>query len=465
MTHRILYRLSFPTLTVAILSALFVTAETARPSHAQEAPAFAVQGYITDVRSGSFDVNGRRVLVQPGTTFGMENDTVSLTNSPLRGELRAGAYVFVNGAYNGHARATLATRILFRNDLDRKLSGLGVVDRVISAGAEPVYEADGYRIRVTHGTQVSFTDGYKSLADVGPNTWLRYEGKRDKAGDLVASRLVCFPAKPVKFKGMGGWAAPDMAFRPAGSPTVQKAVLRQGGDDVLGGKVEIGGFAGLGGWHTVSTDRSLQERVNQVGMSVIPEYQKQLADNDPSKIHFRFYAVDGVKMRSEINSTNGLILIPAEMVARLRSDDQLAAVLADGVAYNLQRQLARSVSADNLLNSIEAAGEATIAFVPGVDIATAVGTGIASHKLAIAMEKQRGRVALALLAAAGYDPRQAPEAWRLLDPKRLPANTANLKYPDLSGYQLGILNLQYRNIVAPARDGAQSAEVSLVAEP
>jgi hypothetical protein len=52
-------------------------------------------------------------------------------------------------------------------------------------------------------------------------------------------------------------------------------------------------------------------------------------------------------------------------------------------------------------------------------------------------------VALALMADAGYDPREAPETWRLLEPKQLPANLQSLKYPRLSGYQLGILNLQY----------------------
>jgi hypothetical protein len=59
------------------------------------------------------------------------------------------------------------------------------------------------------------------------------------------------------------------------------------------------------------------------------------------------------------------------------------------------------------------------------------------------MEEQRGRVALSLMEDAGYDPWQAPEAWRLLEPKKLPADLNSLKYPNRSGYQLGILNLQY----------------------
>ena len=74
---------------------------------------------------------------------------------------------------------------------------------------------------------------------------------------------------------------------------------------------------------------------------------------------------------------------------------------------------------------------------------TGAGTTALGGKIEIGQEEQRGRVALALMTDAGYDPRQAPEAWRLLEPKDLPANPQSLNYPRLSGYELGILNLQY----------------------
>ena len=37
---------------------------------------------------------------------------------------------------------------------------------------------------------------------------------------------------------------------------------------------------------------------------------------------------------------------------------------------------------------------------------------------------------MALLADGGYDPWEAPEAWRLLAPKHLPNDLGSLKYPD-----------------------------------
>jgi hypothetical protein len=66
-----------------------------------------------------------------------------------------------------------------------------------------------------------------------------------------------------------------------------------------------------------------------------------------------------------------------------------------------------------------------------------------SHERDLRQEEQRGRIALALISDAGYDPRQAPGAWRLLSKKNLPKDLDSLKYPSRSGYQLGILRLQY----------------------
>jgi hypothetical protein len=68
---------------------------------------------------------------------------------------------------------------------------------------------------------------------------------------------------------------------------------------------------------------------------------------------------------------------------------------------------------------------------------------VAGGDAELALQQERLRIALALMHDAGYDPWQAPQAWRFLEPKKLPANLASLPYPDTSCYQIGILNLQY----------------------
>jgi hypothetical protein len=170
-----------------------------------------------------------------------------------------------------------------------------------------------------------------------------------------------------------------------------------------------------------------------------------MADDDAFKIRFRFYAIDDDRLRSEVCSVQGeLILVPRQVMERVKNDSQLAAVLADGVANALQRQGVRRITEERVQLGEEAAGAALVAFAPGVAMVLAADGATPRQGENVLLEEQRGRSALALLADGGYDPWEAPEAWRLLAPKHLPNDLGSLKYPDRSGYQLGILNLQYK---------------------
>jgi hypothetical protein len=189
-------------------------------------------------------------------------------------------------------------------------------------------------------------------------------------------------------------------------------------------------------------DQAMQERVRRVGMKVIPEYQKQLPDDSPSKIHFRIYVVDEPVFREDIECVEGLILVPRQVVERLASDDQLAAIMANGVAYSIEAQSARLRTEILEIEGAEFAGDVVGGFVPGVNVGTVVGGLVANHEIEKRMREQAGRIALTLMADAGFDPRQAPEAWRLLAPKKLPKDLASLKYPSRAGYQMGILRLE-----------------------
>jgi hypothetical protein len=136
--------------------------------------------------------------------------------------------------------------------------------------------------------------------------------------------------------------------------------------------------------------------------------------------------------------------------------------LADGVAYLVQRQGVKQLTGERVILGEAAASVALAAFDPGAAVLLAL-NGAASgavpgSKAWILLQRQRGRVALELLAEAGYDPWQAPEAWRLAEPKALPKDLGTLPYPDRSGYQLGILNLQYgRNAAGKGASGSDGS--------
>ncbi|MFZ0746292.1 MAG: DUF5666 domain-containing protein [Terracidiphilus sp.] len=407
-----------------------------------------LDGYITAVHApDGFDVNGTSVTTSSSTEYGLIGGK-AIASDDVKDALRVGAYVQVSGPKA--AGAINAYQVLVRDNWDKRLEGLGLIDRVISAGSEPVFQADGYRVRITPATNVTYRGDLKTLADVGTGMWLRYAGKRDKTGDLVATQAAFIRVKPGKVK----------ASSQPGTASVNNNAI-PGKDMIIDAngmllpshsKQRMSDAGGWCGWHKVPGDQALQERVRRVGMSVVPAYQKQLAADDPSKIQFQFYAIDEPKIRSDVFCNEGLVLVPRQVVQRLKNDDQLAAVLADGVAFGLQRRLAKLIVQFREVLGAEIVGEMTGIFVPGVSLATHFGVGLATYagteaaenEIALKMERQRGRVSLALMADAGYDPWQAPDAWRLLASKHLPRNTNSLKYPDHSGYLLGILSLQYK---------------------
>jgi Domain of unknown function (DUF5666) len=421
-------------LPVLIFSTYFLASSAACAG--QDQAAFAVEGYITAVSTpNGFDVNGMHVITSAETVYGLIGDKTPHHDSSLQSALKMGAYVRVAGSTERQSKSATASAVYFRDDWDKKLAGFGVIDKVIEAGPEPLYEADGYRILIASSTEARFSKGLNALADVGTNTWVKYEGKRNEAGELVATRAEFVPARQGKIKN------PPQSDS---LPTQPSLIDAKGKVVSAHTKVRYSDAGGVCGWHKVIMDQALQERVRRVGLTVVPAFQRQLADGELSKIQFRFWVVDESQFREDLECEEGLILVPIQVVARLGNEDQLAAVLANGVAFSLIMQGIKIRT-----NGLEKAGEvaddiALVADPVGTLLIDGTIGSIVSHEYAMKLREQAGRISLALMTDAGYDPWQAPEAWRLLAPKNLPSDLSSLKYPSRSGYQLGILNVQYR---------------------
>jgi len=409
---------------------------------------YPIEGYISRSHPPSgFEVGGRTFEVAPDTSFGLIGSDSTSTASPLRTALRVGVYVQVAGRASSPFKPVMAATVLIRDDRDRKLSGTGVITQILIPAPNAVFAADGYLVRITTSTQLDFAGDLSSLADVSVNTWLHFTGKRDKNGVLDAAKAQFIPAKPTQFKAAKDFEIATVKARPAGSKddaqtskaTGTPALTDNGAALQQDQELKIG----LGHWHTLPADQPLQQRVHRIGMSLVPAYQRAMADDDPSKIHFRFFAVDNKKWRGAVCLLDGAILVSRQTIERLQNDDQLAAVVADGVACNLQRQTARTVMARRKDLGIAIAIDVAGAFVPGVGFAGMFAPGLFTSQEAATMLQERLRIALALMRDAGFDPWQAPEAWRLAAPRKLPADLALLTYPDTSCYQLEVLNLQY----------------------
>jgi hypothetical protein len=169
---------------------------------------------------------------------------------------------------------------------DQKLSGLAVVVKVASIAGDPLFHADGYSIRVQSGTVTAFSGSLKSLADVVPGTWIHFEGVRGDTGVLVAHKAEFFP--PGSRKSLTAMGPRKAKHAPDYQPVTRDSLLDADGHIVSPHtKVRLSDAGGPCGWHRVPADPPLQERVERIGMQIVPAFQKQLPADSPSRIPFR----------------------------------------------------------------------------------------------------------------------------------------------------------------------------------
>jgi len=340
------------------------------------------------------------------------------------------------------AQAAPATPSQGDHGKNEKVFGLSVIVKTESVSGDPVFHADGYRVRITTpGTASSFNGSLTSMADVTPGAWIRFEGTRDESGVVVAHTAQFYAAGTRT--GLTKMGPSKAKKSPDYRPVLQESMIDQNGDLVSAvARIPPRDADALCAWYRVPADPVLQNRVEGIGMRLLPQYQKQLAFDAPARISFRFYVVNDAKVESVLECKPGLVLVPKRYLERIQNDDQLAAVLADGIALNLVRQLGGFRRPEGISKGTALAAGMAAAATPWagpwpLEI-------VASRTVTAQLEQQSARIALQLMDDAGFDPWQAPEAWRLLAPGKPPKNLQSLKDTRESKYQLSILNLQYK---------------------
>lgn len=313
-----------------------------------------------------------------------------------------------------------------------------MIDRMLSRGSLPAFRADGYTLQLTVDTETNFSGGVNAITDVSAGTWVRYEGKRSSSGEVIATSAKFFKPKLRKSKRDPASVAQVTDIRPG------SLIDFDGSLHLKDEKHRLQDAGGQCGWYPVPDAPSVQENIRRIGMSLVPQYQRDLQVDSPEKIPFRFYVVEEKVIRADMMCAEGLVLIPTAVINRLKNRDQLAAIVADGVAANLQRQQARVAVQLGLAQAAEWTAYFAMNSAGAFGTSAFLGGAVVKHEIERKMQEQRSRVALALLSDAGYDPWYAPEAWRILQPKTLPKDPAKLKYPERAEYQLEMLGTQYR---------------------
>jgi hypothetical protein len=224
-------------------------------------------------------------------------------------------------------------------------------------------------------------------------------------------------------------------------------------------------------------DAQVQKFVTDVGMEMIPQYQKGLPDSDSTKIHFRFYVirpfpsflgsgfqdVNGrlpvmgeygivysnppwvpfwrTTIRDLVALPTGLILIPDSQLALIKNKAELAALLSCAITSVLQEQTYRTVLlqfGNGLLGGFNS---------------------MYLYQFILRMDQQALRGSLRSMLLAGYDLREAPYAWSSTSAtlaQRWQIPTGFSHTPWYVFYSMNFLSRYYANVDYSALKGGKA---------
>lgn len=414
-TRRILRRPS------ALIISLLIAA--AASCYGQDGTEPVADGYVTRVTSASdFDVNGVRVIVTSATKYYLQSGNKTRSSASANDvHLHVGEPAQVFGKLQKN-RTFTASELRFRPNEPREVSGAAVIDAILPASSgnadDHLVRADGYRVLISTNTRTIFTPPLTATSAYGTNVWIKFHGTQRLDGVVVAD-MATLQANTIN--GGEEKFLSKREYNPASvDPNAKQNSLSKA-------------FLGLDPKRIPPyQDATMQARVEEIGAKLVPRYQRELPDNDPAKIDFRFQVVDQKKWNDAMALPSGIILIPHQVVERMENDSQLATVLADNIACVLEKQTLRLRPTVHKMTAAGLLGGVGGAFVPGLGIATSAAGSAVNDKLMHQNQDQSGRVSLSLLHDAGFDIHEAPMAWwRLASPLNpldtpLPRRAANL---------------------------------------
>ena len=214
----------------------------------------------------------------------------------------------------------------------------------------------------------------------------------------------------------------------------------------------------------------IQGWIYELGMSLVPLYQKSLSSTDPTKVKFQFYVVrpivvanwrdfqsiDGTSCwtsfdgtfayanqkphtfaRGIVSTRNGVVLVPENLLASLRDKSELAALLSYGITSIIQNQLY------NLW--------AITTYAPGVKLRDMSHNDLTLCAFITRQNEQTLRIGIRQMYLAGYDIREAPYAWAVAQGKPVNNPVIDSKHPDkeipwYAAYAFNYISQYYKDV-------------------
>jgi Zn-dependent protease with chaperone function len=417
-----------------------------------------IVGYITEFHSStSFEVEDYRITRDESVILEFENHQPEIDFK--QSDLRVGTLIEIRGLYDETTSELKATKLKVDLEQFRQLDVTTILDRrpvelmQTETGWTGLINADGRRIRISTDTKMLFSpnktekkqqkeekkiekekrkraenpedddwtkmkdtrrddswiDGVgskpaeetfvplKTLADVGPGTVMTYHGREQADGSVLATS-VQFKQNEMEESEFKLWKKIKIK---------EKVFNFESGKP---GELRVGSAK-----YKVLPSQPVQDYVNQLGWSLVPDYQRRLRDSHPQKIHFQFRVVQAKHFNAGAYPT-GMIIIHSDVFKLLENEAQLAAVLAHEIAHATQEHAFRKMQHNK---------KRRVALKIGSLVATGMGYYSIGKILEIVntamvqgygrtLENQSDRLALQYMADAGYDIREAPRVWKLV---------------------------------------------------
>ena len=265
------------------------------------------------------------------------------------------------------------------------------------------------------------------------NTWVFYRAIRAADGSVFAVQLRLWPNQ-VNIKEKKYWKQFTEKIQP---PNYHSHVS---------GRIKFNHLKVI----QILPNQAVQDLVSNLGMELIPPYQKKLSEADESKIHFRFYVVQstasalynealmvgglrGLKAPNfqdvVVAMPNGIILVPDSTLANLYNKAQLSAILSYAITAVLQKH----------------------AYITYNSPLPTDGASYLQGRFAILRSEQALRIGIRQMYLAGYDIREAPFAWAVAQGKPVNNPIINSKHPDkeipwYAAYAFNYISHYYKDV-------------------
>jgi hypothetical protein len=389
-----------------------------------------LRGYVTAVHSStSFEMDEYKITdatEEEHRRLGSEGKKDWQSPQLKPGTLRVGLEVEVKGDYDrttGELKATGIKAFYDDSDPDTPIESMGLVEDKTSLqktaqGWSGRLIADGETIVLTPDTQISVkrsraerkemrnagrdsgNDSAFSPDDINLDTFAHYVGVRQPDHTILA--------KKIEFRQ--DRAAVESGWSPSDAEVVYPDP-----------KSEIGTLTVQGKHYQLAPSPEASVYLTKLGASLIPAHQRELPDESPGKVVFRFFLMDTDTVAVDAYP-DGVVVVSAHLFDVLDNEAQLAFVLAHEIAKAVEKQewtTARYHEKQRKEITVVATAGGAAASLPGAWLVSMLADEGIVHKLAGSLQNQADRIGLAYMLAAGYDPNQAVETWKVLEKKRV----------------------------------------------